>query len=98
MRFFKDPVIGRRAVLHTAPGLLTGAAASGAAAQQPSAGATSGTTASGARPADAGVSAGRGVRVISPDIPTLPFEMDGGIKVFRLVAEPVKQEFLPGRV
>jgi hypothetical protein len=31
------------------------------------------------------------------DIPTLPYEMDGEVKVFRLVAEPVKMEVLPGK-
>ncbi|HEY1686431.1 MAG TPA: copper oxidase [Tepidisphaeraceae bacterium] len=29
---------------------------------------------------------------------TLPFEMDGDVKVFRLVAEPVKREFAPGMI
>jgi manganese oxidase len=32
------------------------------------------------------------------DVPTLPYEMDGGVKVFRLVAEPVKMEVLPGKL
>ena len=32
------------------------------------------------------------------DVPKLPYEMDGGTKVFKLVAEPVKAEFVPGRV
>ena len=36
--------------------------------------------------------------VHTPHLPKLPFEMDGGVKVFDLVAEPVKREFLPGRV
>ncbi|MFA6045913.1 MAG: copper oxidase [Phycisphaerales bacterium] len=36
--------------------------------------------------------------VVMPDIPTLPFEMDNGVKVFRLVAEPVQREFAPGVV
>ncbi len=33
--------------------------------------------------------------VIAPDTPTLPFEIDNGVKVFRLVAEPVTREFAP---
>lgn len=37
------------------------------------------------------------VPVVTPDIPKLPFEMDGQVKVFRLRAEPVQTEFLPGR-
>jgi FtsP/CotA-like multicopper oxidase with cupredoxin domain len=36
--------------------------------------------------------------VISPDVPDLPFEMDNGVKVFRLVAEPVKHEIIPGKL
>lgn len=31
------------------------------------------------------------------DVPQLPYEVDNGVKVFRLVAEPVKREFLPGK-
>ena len=30
-------------------------------------------------------------------MPTLPYTLDGGVKVFHLVAEPVRTEFLPGR-
>ncbi|MFZ2874606.1 MAG: copper oxidase [Phycisphaerales bacterium] len=36
--------------------------------------------------------------VSAPDTPTLPFEMDNGVKVFRLTAEPVAREFAPGLV
>ncbi len=36
--------------------------------------------------------------VIAPDSPTLPFELDNGVKVFRLTAEPVAREFAPGLV
>ena len=35
--------------------------------------------------------------VHTPHLPKLPFRMEGGVKVFDLVAEPVKREFLPGR-
>lgn len=38
------------------------------------------------------------VPVVTPDTPRLPFERDGDVKVFTLRAEPVKTEFLPGRV
>lgn len=37
------------------------------------------------------------VPVITADIPHLPFERDGAIKIFRLRAEPVRTEFVPGR-
>ena len=35
--------------------------------------------------------------VETPDVPKLPYELDNGVKVFHLIAEPVKTEFLPGR-
>jgi FtsP/CotA-like multicopper oxidase with cupredoxin domain len=35
------------------------------------------------------------VPVHTPDIPKLPFKMDNGVKVFELIAEPVRTEFLP---
>jgi FtsP/CotA-like multicopper oxidase with cupredoxin domain len=36
--------------------------------------------------------------VATPDLPKLPYEIENGVKVFRLVAEPTKREFLPGYV
>lgn len=39
--------------------------------------------------------AGVPVPVHTPDLPKLPFEMDNGVKVFQLIAEPVKRELLP---
>jgi FtsP/CotA-like multicopper oxidase with cupredoxin domain len=47
-----------------------------------------------ARPPDSGAV----VPVVTPDIDDLPFNMDGGAKVFHLTAEPVKQTVVPGRV
>jgi FtsP/CotA-like multicopper oxidase with cupredoxin domain len=35
------------------------------------------------------------VPMVSPDIPDLPFTLDGGVKVFRLRAEPLKQKIAP---
>ena len=35
--------------------------------------------------------------VMTPDIADLPFTIDNGVKVFHLVAEPVKQVIIPGR-
>ena len=35
--------------------------------------------------------------VLTPDIADLPFTMDNGVKVFHLIAEPVKQMIIPGR-
>jgi hypothetical protein len=37
------------------------------------------------------------VPVVTPDIADLPFTTENGVKVFRLVAEPVKQSVIPGR-
>ena len=41
---------------------------------------------------------GFNVPVQTPDVPDLPFTMDGGVKVFHLIAEPVKQQIAPGKV
>jgi manganese oxidase len=38
------------------------------------------------------------VSVETPDVPQLPWRMDGNIKEFHLIAEPVKQEIFPGRM
>ena len=35
---------------------------------------------------------------MTPDVPKLPYTMDGEVKVFHLIAEPVKRELMPGRV
>jgi FtsP/CotA-like multicopper oxidase with cupredoxin domain len=37
------------------------------------------------------------VPVQTPDLPHLPFTLDNGVKVFRLIPEPVHTQFLPGR-
>ena len=37
------------------------------------------------------------VSVETPDVPQLPWRMDGDVKVFHLIAEPVKQVIIPGR-
>lgn len=42
-------------------------------------------------------SAGPRARVQTPDLKDLPFRLDNGVKVFHLVAEPVKQELVPGK-
>ena len=44
------------------------------------------------------VSEGPAVSVETPDIPTLLPKIEDGVKVFNLVAEPVKRELIPGRV
>jgi hypothetical protein len=41
---------------------------------------------------------GSPVLVEAPDVPNLPFRMDGNVKEFHLIAEPVKQEIVPGRI
>jgi len=38
------------------------------------------------------------VPVETPDVSQLPWRMDGGVKEFHLIAEPVKQEIVPGRI
>jgi len=33
--------------------------------------------------------------MVTPDVSDLPHEMDGGVKVFKLAAEPVKKKIVP---
>ena len=35
--------------------------------------------------------------IIAPDLPKLAWKLENGVKVFHLVAEPVKQELIPGK-
>jgi hypothetical protein len=49
------------------------------------------------RVARAQPNSGASVPVVTPDIADLTFTMDGGVKVFHLTAEPVKQMIIPGR-
>jgi manganese oxidase len=49
------------------------------------------------RAASAQPNSGAAVPVVTPDIADLPFTMDSGVKVFHLIAEPVKQMIIPGR-
>jgi hypothetical protein len=41
---------------------------------------------------------GSPILVETPDVPDLSYRMDGNVKEFHLIAEPVKQEIVPGRV
>jgi len=41
---------------------------------------------------------GAPIPVVTPDIEDLPFTMENGVKVFHLIAEPVKQTIIPGRI
>ena len=45
-----------------------------------------------------GMNPGIPAPVKTPDLHDLPFKLDGDVKVFNLIAEPVKQEILPGKI
>jgi hypothetical protein len=92
-------VFERRRFLQTGLGATLGAVglANYVMAQSPTTGSSAGTTASGPRPV-ARVPGAPTLPVAAPDLAKLPYEVDGGVKVFRLVAEVVKQEVLPGKV
>ena len=40
---------------------------------------------------------GHSLLVETPDVPQLPWRMEGGVKEFHLVAEPVKRRLIPAR-
>ena len=42
-------------------------------------------------------SAPTSVAVQTPDVPDLPFTLDNGVKVFHLIAEPVKRQMVPNK-
>ncbi len=88
----------RRRFLQAGLGALAGGFgfAGPAPAQAPAARSRAGTTT--IEPRAAAGAPGGFVPVVAPDLTKLPFEHDGGVKVFKLVAEPVKQEVLPGKV
>jgi FtsP/CotA-like multicopper oxidase with cupredoxin domain len=80
-------MIRRRDALVSGAALLGGAVLlrpKNSSAQQPGVGAAG--------------AAGPYTPVVTPDGSTLPWTMDGGVKVFHLVAQPVKREFAPGMV
>jgi FtsP/CotA-like multicopper oxidase with cupredoxin domain len=88
----------RRRFLQAGLGALAGTVGlRGSAAAQAPGGSQTGTTTSGPRAAP-GASGAPRLPVAAPDLGKLPFEWDNGVKVFKLVAEPVKQEVLPGKV
>jgi FtsP/CotA-like multicopper oxidase with cupredoxin domain len=86
--------MNRRQLLKTSAALLTGGAVTtafrGASAQER----TSATT----RPPVPPAGGDRYTPVVTLNGWTAPWKMDNGVKVFHLVAEPVKREFAPGMV
>ncbi len=97
--------VRRRNFLQGALGALAGALGSTwasraeaqhAARDHPPAGAMEGSrdAAVGSRPPGGGAP----VPVTILDVPKLPYQIENGVKIFRLVAEPVKSEFTPGKV
>jgi manganese oxidase len=95
---FWNGLFGRRHFLHAGLGAALSAVgiAHTAAAQSATTGSRAGTTTSGSRPVAGAPGAGF-VPVIAPDVAKLPYEMDGSVKVFKLTAEVVQQDVLPGR-
>lgn len=90
----KPPSLSRREALLSGAALLTGGAVlltNRSAQAQPA------PKAPGPAPA-APPGGAQYTPVITPNGTTLPWTMENGVKVFRLVAEPVKREFAPGMV
>lgn len=46
---------------------------------------------------EAGGTGFNSIPVNTPDLPKLPYRMENGYKVFNLIAEPIRTEFIPGR-
>lgn len=83
----------RRSFLQSALGLGAGLLASSRAEAAPNTSARQLKADRAERPGP-----GFSVPVITPDVGDLPYTMDGGVKVFRLMAQVVKQRIAPGKV
>jgi FtsP/CotA-like multicopper oxidase with cupredoxin domain len=59
--------------------------------------ATPGVSSAAPRRIDPGTG-GRVVPVVSPDVPDMPFRVEGGVKVFDIEVGHVRTEFIPGRI
>lgn len=85
--------ISRRKLLRSGAVLTAGALTSGRAAAEA-------ISASGAAQANDVAQAAPGtlpyLPVETPDVPKLPWQLDGRVKVFRLRAEPIRRTFAPG--
>jgi hypothetical protein len=97
-----NPRSNRRRFLQRALGLSAGLSAGLAAPQLFADEATHrGPDSGSARPihdaARAGSGPARNIPIITPDVRDLPFAVENGVKVFHLIAEPVKQAILPNR-
>ena len=103
MDFFERVLLHRRRFLQGLAGLVTGglalrsaiATAQTSGADTPPSQRFGGSATAKPKP---GTSGPAFVPVQTLDVADLPYEVDNGVKVFRLIAEPVKQEVLPGRV
>jgi manganese oxidase len=83
---------------HTRRGFLQGAAVLGAGALAPRNLAETHPRARSESVHSSSTASGAFRAVETPDVPDLPYQMDGNVKVFHLVAEPVKQEIYPGKI
>jgi manganese oxidase len=98
-QFFRRAMLGSLAAGATRV-LTESAPSEGAQAQHAQAARHAAASRGSARPAAARPSSSAGpiLPVIVPDVPRLPFTTDGAVKVFNLIAEPVRTEIVPGRV
>ena len=90
--------MNRRSILQCGAGLLAWLAAlrTSARAQSHQSGHEPGEK-PGTRPSVTSTPERGFVSVKTPDVPKLPYELQGGVKVFNLIAEPVRRDFLPGK-
>ncbi|MEJ7617892.1 MAG: copper oxidase [Pyrinomonadaceae bacterium] len=88
----------RRSSLIGAAGFVAGANASPAAAQHQQHGHAAPQTQAPPKTDNRSPSApGTNMPVVVPDVPKLPWKMEGGVKVFHLIPEVVKTTLLPGK-
>ncbi|HYT08548.1 MAG TPA: multicopper oxidase domain-containing protein, partial [Rugosimonospora sp.] len=84
-RFFQDAAVFGAGLLGLSGDLAARSKEEGAAALQKRTRSSPGRTGMSVPP----------IRMVTPDVADLPHEMDGSVKVFGLIAEPVKREIAP---
>jgi FtsP/CotA-like multicopper oxidase with cupredoxin domain len=89
-KFFQDAAIFGAGILGFSKRLQAEASAAGSAQAGHPGNHHGQTTPGGARTSKSSI-----LPMITPDLPDLPFKMDGNIKVFQVVAEPVKRAIAP---
>ena len=94
-RFFQDAAVFGAGLLGMSTSLRAGEELTTNTEAQPHGGTQSHHLTSKTAGSDVANAKGASLPMVTPDVSDLPHDMDGGVKVFKLVAEPVKKKIAP---